>query len=59
MRFVWAYALDPRNSVKALTISKYAGKTINGICRYNDNPSFLQNFNCFPNLTWIGIVMVY
>ena len=56
MGFVGTKALNSGDPIKSLAVSKDTGKTVNGVCR-NDNDSIsIQYFNSFPYASRIGIV---
>ena len=58
MGLVETKALDASDSVKPLAVSKDTGKTVNGICRNNNDPISIQYFHCFPYASRIWIVWV-
>ena len=56
MGLVGTKALDASDSVKPLAVSKDTGKTVNGVCRDDNDPISIQYFNSFPYASRIGIV---
>ena len=56
MSFVGTKALNSGDPIKSLAVSKDTGKTVNGVCR-NDNDSIsIQYFNSFPYASRVGVV---
>lgn len=56
MGLVGTKALDAGDPVKSLAVSKNTGKTVNGICRNDNDPISIQYFNSFPYASRVGVV---
>ena len=56
MSFVGTKALNSGDSIKSLAVSKDTGKTVNGVCRDDNDPISIQYFNSFPYASRVGVV---
>lgn len=56
MSFVGTKALNSGDPIKSLAVSKDTGKTVNGVCRNDNDPISIQYFNSFLYASRVGVV---
>lgn len=58
MRFIRSNSSNSSDTVKSFAIAKHTRETVNGICRHNNHPTILKDFDHFPNFSGVRVVGV-